>query len=211
MYIPKELDTGIIVFQGFENYNAKNLFLKSFTKYLREALGNNDLTIDLKFLANKQLIKEYLQSEHILKIRLIKNRWSRDIADSLGTPENIPFEGSCEYTICPPKRNFFDHLNSPIFHGNLERFISSDNMSVRDVIQIDSFTYDNMKILSKPTGKTAKTIDLSDSENVRFSEDISDIQTNILDGHPDFVAIDNRAKVFLKEIGEPFLGDIINV
>ena len=29
MYIPKELDTGIIVFQGFENYNTKNLFLKS--------------------------------------------------------------------------------------------------------------------------------------------------------------------------------------
>jgi hypothetical protein len=199
LYMPRGDKNGVIILQKFKGYNVKDLLFKSFSRYLKDNI-NRDLQIEIKPFTNRKLIREYLYSERILKIKLLKRGCHRDIAEALGTPKDIAFEGNCEYTICSPKGKVFGIDIIPGFYTRLENFLNSGNQTVTSLIKLDIFEYDSIKIEAKPLGKTSKIIDLSDIDKVQFSEDISDIDVHPLSGHPEFDVIDNRAKIFLGEI-----------
>ena len=132
--MPRGVKDGVIILQRFKGYNVKDLLFKSFSRYLRENIDRN-LEIEIKPFTNRKLIREYLYSERILKIKLLKHGCHRDIADALGTPKDIPFEGNCEYTICSPKGKVFGSEIIPGFYTRLENFLNSGNEPVTSLIK----------------------------------------------------------------------------
>jgi hypothetical protein len=194
-------DMGIIILQKFGNLGIKSILQESFTQYLRNHV-NNELAIQLNNLVPPDLIVQYLRSERMVQIKLIRNTIPRDIANKLGNyGEDEILKGQCELTL--KKMDFFTRGNSCNFYQNLERFITARDISIRNIIEVDHFRYDSIKLEFRQENRKKKVIDISYPDSINYYEDISDIELG-QDNHPNFNALKLRANEFLEQILELF-------
>ena len=206
--IPTNADLGIIIFQKIGNLGVKELFFKDFSDYFKKKII--DYTLEIDPLIPTDLVKRYL-TNRIVKIRLIKFGYPRDISDIdlSGLPDEE--EGESEF-ILKAKRN--GQLPAQIIQqlrSGVDKFLGSSELSVGSILEIKDFQADNVKVEVR-VGDSYRTVDLSNSDRLKFSEDISGrVVIDPTKGHPQFDSIHLLAESFLADCATAIWGGNINV
>jgi hypothetical protein len=209
MKLPINADKGIVIFQKFDQSGIKEIFFEGFHGYFKMKLGD-DYTLELYPLVPKDLIREYLKGR-IVKVRLIKQRFPRDISDVRfdAIAEDDDFSSELIYSA---KRNASlpKRILDKIFPNGIDKFLESDDKPVGSMVEVENFEFNKIKLKVR-VGKSYRTIDMSDTDKLRYSQDISDEVEKDSDGHPKLNSIDSLAKEFLGNLADSVWGEVGNV
>jgi hypothetical protein len=207
--LPTTTPTGIAIFQKFRNLGAKDLFFKDFNEFLRNRFGGQ-FSLEMDALIPTDLVKRYLDNR-IVKVRLIKYGYPREISDV--NLDAIPEEeiGESEFILKAKKRGSLpEQILNPLRSG-VETFLGSSDSAVGSILAINNFQADNVKVEVR-IGKSYRTINLSNVDRLKFSEDITEkVKIDLNSGHPEFDSIDELANTFLKDCSEAIWGGELNV
>ena len=209
MELPSTANKGIVVLQKFKQSGVKEAFFKNFRDYFNSKLGA-DYTLELDPIVPKELVREYLKGGRILKIRLIKQGFPRDTFD-VNSDEHPEDKEVTSELVFSAKRggSLPDKLLNIFTPDKIAQFLESENKSVGSMVEIKHFDFNTIKLQVR-IGKSTRTIDVSDTDRLRFSLDISNDVQEGSDGHPSFDSIDLLAKKFLKDLSSSVLGGEID-
>lgn len=209
--IPTNTSTGIAIFQRLGNRGFKDIFEKDFSSHF-EGKFSGQYKIEINPLVPREIVKRYLENR-IVKIRLIKHRFPKEVSDVdlTGIPEEE--QGEAEFSL---KAHRNRDLPKPLldrFRNNVDKFLGEDDVSVGSLLEIKNFQdfqADNVKVEVR-IGTKYRTIDLSNIDHLKFSEDVTDkVSTNPKTGHPEFSEIKISAEEFLTECAEAIWGEASN-
>lgn len=207
--LPTNTLTGIAIFQKFGNLGVKDLFFKDFNELLRSRFGGQ-FSLEMDALIPTDLVRRYLDNR-IVKIRLIRYGYPREISDV--NIDDIPEEeiGESEFILKAKKKGSIPEKILSTLRSGVETFLGSSDAPVGSILAISNFQADNVKVEVR-IGKSYRTINLSNVDRLKFSEDITEkVKIDHTSGHPEFDSIDELAKTFLKDCSEATWGGELNV
>jgi len=202
--IPSTVDAGIIIFQRFGNSGIKDSFFRDFNNYFKKQL--DEYMLEINPLVPKDMVKHYLQNR-IVKIRLIKYGLPTDIADinSDAIPEGT--EGESEFILKAKKNGEFPAVILDKLRGGIDQFLGSSDLPVGSILEIREFQADNIKVEVR-VGNSYRIIDFSNSDRLKFSDDISaKVEIDLQTGHPKFDSIGVLSRKFLEDCAEAIWGE----
>lgn len=182
--IPNTTKSGIAIFQKLGNRGFKSIFEKDLNNYLKDKVSSQ-YRIEISSLVPREMVKHYL-TKRIVKIRLIKHSLPQEISDVdlSGIPDEE--QGEAEFTLKANRNESFPAKLLDKFRSNIDTFLGEENASVGSILEIKDFQADNVKVEVR-VGNSYRTIDLSNVDKLRFSEDITDrVTLNPDSGHPKF-------------------------
>lgn len=189
IYVPENGVECVCIFERFSNYGFKSVIQSDLINYFKE--NYSDYSLIINPLLPSDYINNFINNGRILKLRLLRNSLPEDITDAIG---NNNQNGKAELVIkAEPKGDL--GIRTKILR------IFNRESTVTQAFELLGFEYDNAKIEVK-VGKTNKTLDLSELENVTGYLDITE-EVETIDGHPIFESIHQLSKEyaehFLKE------------
>lgn len=193
-FLPNSYNRGLLLLQTFGQYGFKTDLEKDLNDYVSE-VGLN-IKIIINSLAPKKVIENYLEKGSIKKMRLIKYNLPDDITDWQSQDR---FEDECymEVSINAKKQKNINYYKNGILKL-INREIEND-----ELVEIEGFNfdYDEVKVELK-VGKKRRTINLTDTTQVRGKFDVTE-QVNIMDsGHPTYESIDREAEGLILDLGK---------
>jgi len=194
--VPTTTESGILIFQKIGNLGVKDLFFKDFNDYFKKNL--NEYTLEVDPLIPTDLVKQYLNNR-IVKIRLIKFGYPRDIADIdlSGLPNEE--EGESEFILKARRNGEFPQQIIQKLRNGIDKFLGSSEFPVGSILEIKDFQADNMKVEVR-IGESYRTVDLSNADRLKFSDDISGkVVIDPTKGHPQFDSIHALAESFIAD------------
>ncbi|EQB3099723.1 hypothetical protein [Clostridium botulinum] len=188
-----ETNRGILLLETKGIYGVKTIFYKCFQEYLNT--NYKDIKLSIRTITPITYVDKYLRHGILQKIRFIRYNVPHDTLRQLGM-NNGTEQVYDEYIIHKPL-GFLDERRLTI------RECILGQSSINNVIEIDGFEYENIKLEFKFGGKN-KTINLSNIENISVNEDITN-KVTLENGHPTKQSItpvlENIAVDYLNEMG----------
>jgi len=193
MKIPKKKNTAIIMLQRIGIYGIHTLFKNHFERFLKDIF--DDIKIELSVLVSQELAKKFIDQGNIKEISLRRYNLPADIISKLGfniSPNDLL---SVEFKLVSKPHKWFNLRNK------VKSFISNPDGRFFDVNELNGlgFNNDSKTKLKISLNGTYRTIDLSDTGEIRPYYDINDEVKKMPNGHPQFRSIDDIAKNFLKD------------
>lgn len=192
IFMPKGKGLGFFMLQRIGVYGIHSVFKRHLNNFFESRFAN--LKLDIDQFVSKELARAYVEKGSIKEITLIKNNLPADIA------EKIDMKGyQKEIKTLELKIKAKDRLP---FNDKAAKFMEDPNTAFFEVEALEDLGFDGshkIKVKSKYNGNT-RTVDLSDTGQIRPYYDIdSDVEKNA-DGHPTFISIDKVAKELIKEL-----------
>lgn len=203
--IPSTTTNGIALFQRIGNRGFKDVFEKDLNHYIQGKFSSQ-YRIEISPLLPRDMVKRYLENR-IVKIRLIKYGFPKEVSDV--DLSGIPNEeqGEAEFTLKAHRNQTFPDSLLGKLRGNIDSFLGDGDSSVGSVLEIKDFQADNVKIEVR-IGNSYRTIDLSNIDRLKFSEDITDrVKLNPDSGHPEFEDLKKVGIEFLNDCAEALWGE----
>ena len=176
--IPRgDTNRGLLILQNHGVYGIKSVFSDFLDNYLRDI--NDDYRLVIGTIAPREYIDRFLNEGILQKIRFIRYNIPNDIAEQIGINNGVDtsFE---EYIINKPIGFIRTKGRALIECINGQRYVNN-------LVEIDNFEYDNIKLEFK-LGRKTKVIDLSNIDKLVLNEDITD-RVDLIGGHPTHVTI----------------------
>lgn len=190
IFVPSgNVNNGIIILQSIGRNSMKIALHKRLDAYIKEQ--SEELRVNMKVIVPRVVLDRLFKDGIIKAIKLIRYSIPEDLAERYGV--NYGVNEIVEERI----------IRNPIgFIHNKAIEINEWRNGIRkydDVIQIDDFKYDDLKMEFK-FGKSTKTISLKNTDNLQICEDVTnDVQ--IIGGHPEFKSLKN----IMKSTGEFYM------
>lgn len=189
MFQGGECDNGIVILQTIGNYGIKVALNRKLNDMIK--LLDSDLRFEMGIVVPRLVLNRFFDHGVLKALRFIQYEIPEDEAERLGLNHNTN-EASKEIIIRKPvgflrnkARELNDWRNGAITYG--------------DVVQIDGFDYDELKMDFK-LGKTTKTISLNNIDNLQMTEDVTEDVT-LEGGHPTF----DTLKEVMRDTGKDYL------
>ena len=206
--IPINTTNGIAIFQRLGNRGFKDVFEKDLNNYIAGKYSSQ-YRIEVTPLLPRDMVKRYLENR-IVKIRLIKHSFPKEVSDVdlSGIPDEE--QGEAEFILKASRDRSFPEKLLNKFRDDIDAFLGEGNSPVGSILEIKDFQADNVKIEVR-VGNSYRTIDLSNIDKLRFSEDITDkVKLNPDSGHPEFEDLKKIATEFLDVCAEALWGENSN-
>ncbi|BDR63996.1 hypothetical protein [Clostridium tetani] len=188
-----QTNRGMLLLETKGIYGVKTIFYKCFQDYLN--INYEDIKLNIRTITPTTYVEKYLKHGILQKIRFIRYNIPHNTLKQLGM-NNGTEPAYDEYVIHKPL-GFLNERKLAI-----KKCISGQS-SINNVVEIDGFEYENIKLEFKFGGKN-KTINLSNIENINVNEDITN-QVILENGHPTKKSItpvlENIAIDYLNEMG----------
>lgn len=192
IFIPKNKGVGFICLQRIGVYGIHSVFKKHLNNFFESRFAN--LKLDLDQFVSRELAKTFVKKGNIKEVTFVRNNLPADIAEKIGLKGYQQEIKTLEVKIRAKSRL--------AINDKAVKFMDDPNSSFFEVKVLEDLGFDGehkVKIRSKYNGNT-RTIDLSETGQIRPYYDIDgDIKKNT-DGHPLFLSIDKVAKDLLKEL-----------
>lgn len=190
MYLPARQRKGILLSQRIGQSGVKSLLeavvIGEFTKQYP------DYKIDIRPVMPEAAVKALLKKATLHEVRFIQSVIPSDIADRFNKTKTSQ-EGEIEVIIRPQRRGY---LNS----GAILDFLSG-NKTVDDLIEIDSFAPDNVKVEISLDGRR-RVIDFGRLGRLRASFDISQDVNLGHDGYATFPSLREASASLVGDLAE---------
>lgn len=206
--IPTNTPSGIFIFQRLGNRGFKDIFERDLNNHINGKFANQ-YRIEINPLVPREMVRRYL-ANRIVKIRLIKYSFPPEVSDVdlSGIPEEE--QGEAEFTLKARRNQDFPESLLGSFRDSVDRFLGEEDVSVGSILEIKDFEADNVKVEVK-IGSSYRTIDLSNVDKLKFSEDVTDkVKLNHDTGHPDFDELKAVAEEFLSDCAQSIWGEMQN-
>nr|WP_321412844.1 hypothetical protein [uncultured Allomuricauda sp.] len=192
LYIPRKRKVGFVILQRIGVYGIHSVFKKHLNNFFESRFAN--LKLDFDQFVSKELARAFVEKGNIKEITFVKNNLPADIAEKVGLKGYQREIKSLELKIKAKSRL--------AINDKAAKFMNDPNTSFFEVETLESLGFDGdhkIKVKSKFNGNT-RTVDLSETGQIRPYYDIDgDIKKN-KDGHPVFESIDKIAKELIKEL-----------
>ena len=197
---------GILILQKLGSRGCKGAFEKDFNEYIKSKFASQYL-VEISSLVPKDLVKAYLR-RRIIKIKLIKHSFPNEVSDvdlrGLPTDE----QGEVEYILKARRNKTLPESLVDKFRGNVDTFLGGGSTPVGSLLEIQGFEADNVKV-EVQVGSSCRTIDLSNVDRVRFTEDITErVRIDTESGRPILDDIKKIATEFLEDLSSAIWGEV---
>jgi hypothetical protein len=194
LYLPVKDNKGFLILQRFGIYGIHSIFSKHLTDYFKQKFS--ELQLDFNPFVSAQLAKLFLEKGNIKEFVLTRYNLPTDVIDRLGMYGHEEDIMSIELTI-KARKNKFLPLNNRV-----ERFIKNPNVSIFDLKEFESLGFDgeHKSKMVVSLGRNKRTVDLSDTANIRPYYDIDNEVQKDSSGHPVFESIDSIAKSLMTDL-----------
>lgn len=194
IHAPKGSETGMLVLQRLGGYGINNLFTSHFEQHFKEK--NEGLIMDFYPFVSKALANEFIDDGAIKEFILRRYDLPADIADKLGLTNHTESILSVELKITA-KQNA-----SLPFNKKVQKFIKNPNAAFFDMKELPKIGFDGQheSSIKVKLGNNTRTIDLSDTLQIRPYYDINAQVDREASGHPVFDSIDKIAKELVNEL-----------
>lgn len=194
LYLPKKKATGILILQRFGVHGVNTVLTSHLSSFFKDRFS--DLILDFSPFVSKKLARSFIEKGSIKELSLRRYNLPSDVIDKLGLGKYEEDILSIELRIsAKPRRS----LN---VNDRVKKFINNPNAAFFDVKELKSIGFDgeNESKIRVELGSSMRTIDLSDTGQIRPYYDIDKDVEKDKDGIPVFSSIDKIANDFLNDI-----------
>lgn len=192
MYLPKGKGMGFVILQRIGVYGINSVFKRHLYNFFESRFAN--LKLDLDQFVSKELARAFVERGNIKEVTLVKNNLPADIA------EKIDMKGySREIKSLELKIKAKSRLD---INDKAAKFMNDPNAAFFEVEALKNLGFDGehkITVRSSFNGNT-RTIDLTETGQIRPYYDVDSDINKSADGHPVFESIDSVAKELIKEL-----------
>jgi hypothetical protein len=195
LHIPKGKTKGFIVLQRLGHFGINTIFTQTLNTFFKSKYGN--CMLDLGAFVSKSLAKEFLNNGGIKEFSLRRYDLPSDIADKIGLKDYKEDVLSIEFKIVAKQGSVLN------FNNKVKAFLNNPNGAFFEVESLKKIGFDgnNKSSMKVSLGNNTRTIDLSDTLQIRPYYDINDeVKKDSKNGHPILTSIDKIAKDHLKDL-----------
>lgn len=193
LWLPKDKNKGVVILQRIGIHGINGIFIKDFRKYFNDKFGN--LIIDFSPVITKSLAKKFVEEGAIKTIILRRYDLPANLEDKFGL-SNHRGVASLEIRVVAKSRRFLP------FNERIKKFINNKNAELFDLPGLSGLGIDGNHESSAviKLGNSLRTIDLSETGEIRPYFDVTEDVEIQTDGHPKFDSIDEVAKKLLNDL-----------
>ena len=199
LWLPKNHNKGIVILQRLGIFGVNGIFTYHFSEYFKSKF--DDLTVDFNPLISKGLALKFIEEGAVKEITLRRFNLPKDIEDKIGLTNHRDI-ARIEVKIVAKAGKFLP------YEGRVKKFLENPNVALFDIPELDRLGFDgnHSSTVKIKSGKNFRTIDLSDTGQIRPYYDISD-EVKLLDSnHPEFESINLIARTLVEELLHEFYG-----
>lgn len=181
-----EVDNGILILQSSGRNGIKLVLNKQINKIIKQI--NGDYRFEMNIVVPRVVLNRFFEQGTLKAIHFVRYEIPDEDAERLGI--NHSTETQMDVTIRKPL-GFLQNKATELSEWRRgERAFS-------DIVQIEGFEYNELKMDFK-LGKTSKTVNLANVDNLQMIEDITD-KVHLEGGHPTFDSLKEQMKQTGKE------------
>ncbi|OFY16578.1 MAG: hypothetical protein A2X02_05415 [Bacteroidetes bacterium GWF2_29_10] len=195
IYLPSNCSIGYVILQRFGIYGINSVLREHLKKFFCSKY--NSMQLDFNQFISDKLAKTFIEEGNIKEFTLTRYNLPTDVVDKLGMQGYQEAIKSIEIKITAKQMKSFGN-------NKIEKFVKDKNAIMFDLKELTSLGFDgNHKSQVKIEHKgNTRTIDLSDTANIRPYYDIDKDVIKNKSGHPDFDSINEIAKKLILELTE---------
>lgn len=194
IYLPKNTAVGYVILQRLGVYGIHSIFKNHITDFFKLRFAN--LQLELSQFISKELANTFIEKGNIRELILLRYNLPPDIAEKIGMKDQSHDIKSIELHIKARKKSRL------AINDGLKKFVKDANSDFFEVKELEGIGFDGthkIKVRSKYNG-TTRTIDLSDTGQIRPYYDVDNKIEKASSGHPIFDSIDEVAKELVIEL-----------
>jgi len=191
-------DKGLLILQRLGGFGINSIFTNHFELFFKQK--KEGLILEFSPFVSRQLAKQFLDNGAIKEFTLRRYNLPPDIASKLGFLNHTEEILSVELKITAKKKNKLS-LNNKV-----KKFIKDPNAKLFDLKELESIGFDgeHKSLMKVKLGNNTRTIDLSETLQIRPYYDIDSYVEKENSGHPQFKSIDKIAKELVSDIINEF-------
>lgn len=195
---PKSHDKGMLVLQRLGGFGINGIFTNHFSAYFKDKYDG--LTIEFSPFVSAKLAKTFIENGGIRQLSLRRYDVPTDIIDKLGLNGHKEDVLSIELKITAKKNSVLP------FNKRVEKFIKNPNGRLFDLKEFDKLGFDGThdSSIKVKHGNNTRTIDLSETAQLRPYYDIHSEVKKESSGHPVFNSIDAISKKLIDDLMKEF-------
>jgi hypothetical protein len=195
---PKRHNKGLLVLQRLGGFGINALFTYHFEKYFK--MKYEGLLVEFNPFVSKELAKAFIENGAIKEISLKRYSLPSDLIDKLGLTNHREDVLSIELRITAKQKRFLP------FNGRVDKFIKNPNARLFEIGELEKLGFDgtHKSSIKVKVGTNTRTVDLSETGQIRPYYDINNEVEKELSGHPKFASIDKIAKGLVADLMTEF-------
>ncbi|HRG69311.1 MAG TPA: hypothetical protein PLS73_10710 [Saprospiraceae bacterium] len=184
----KGRNLGLIVLQRLGGYGINTIFTNQFAEHFKKEF--EDYLVEFSPFVSKALANKFIDEGSIKELTLRRYNLPSDVIDKLGLRNHEEDVLSIELKITAKQRH------SLPFNNKVKKFVENPNAKLFDIKEMESLGFDgtHKSSIKANVENNTRTIDLSDTLQIRPYYDINSEVKKEISGHPKFDSIDNIAK-----------------
>jgi hypothetical protein len=193
LYIPKSSDKAFVILQRLGIYGINGIFRTHLENFIKGK--SDDLVVEFSPFISHKLAQSFINDGDIKEISLRRYNLPTDVTDKLGMESLEEDILSLELKITAKRKR------SLHFNNQVKKFINNPNAVMFDIKELKSlgFNGEHKSSIKVRLGKNTRTIDLSETGQIRPYYDIDEEVKKDASGHPDFDSINNIAIKLLND------------
>jgi len=194
IFLPRNDNKGFVILQRSGIYGIHSIFKNHIVGFFKNRFEN--LQLDFDPFISRSLASAFIERGSIREFTLTRYNLPTDIIDRLGMVGHEEDIMSIELKIKARKRGALP------LNNRIQRFINNPNARIFSINELGTLGFDGQhKTKVKSTlGNNTRTIDLSDTGQVRPYYDIDNEVEKDVSGNPEFNSIDRIARDLIQEL-----------
>lgn len=198
IFAPKGHDKGLLVLQRLGGFGINAVFTNHFENYFKEK--NDGLIVDFNPFVSRELAKAFIEKGAIKELSLRSYNLPPDLIDKLGLTSHQEDVLSIELKITAKQKHYLP------FNKRVDKFIKNPNARLFDIRELEKLGFDgtHKSSIKVKLGTNTRTVDLSETGQIRPYYDINTEVDKEGSGHPKFSSIDKIAKGLINDLMTEF-------
>ena len=195
IWVPSGSNIGIFITQRLGIFGIHGIFTSHFSGFFKDRYS--DLMIDFNAYVSKEIARKFIEDGGIKEIILRRYTLPSDIADKFDLNFDTKIR-SIELRIVAENKTFLG------INDRAKRFIDNPNARLFSFKELNEIGFDgnHRELIKVKLGKNTRTIDLSQTAQLRPYFDIDNEVDRQENGHPVFESIDRIARELIADLRE---------
>ena len=194
IHAPKGYKKGLLILQRLGGLGINAVFTNHFENYFKVAHDN--FIIDFAPFVSSELAKAFIENGAIKELALTRYNLPSDVIEKLGLLDHEEDVLSIELRISAKRKHFLP------FNKRVDKFIKNPNSRLFSFKELEKIGFDgrHKSSIKVKLGNNTRTVDLSETGQIRPYYDIDKEVEKEKSGHPVFESIDRISKVLISEL-----------
>lgn len=196
VWFPNDSNIGVFITQRLGVFGIYGVFTSHFSGFFKERYP--DLIVDYNAYVSKDIARKFIEEGGIREIILRRYSLPPDISDKFDLNFDPNRIKSIELRILAENKTFLG------INDRAKRFLNDPNARLFTMSELEDIGFDgsHKELIKVKLGKNIRTIDLSQSAQLKPYFDIDNEVERQSNGHPVFDSIDKIAREIIVDINE---------